>query len=88
MCLRVCRDIHPGTELLLRGDTGGKLQAADEAADLDTKTRKEECAGTVGAATRSQNSPRYETFGVGPQFSANGSLRSFTAIPQLSLETR
>lgn len=42
--LRVCRDIHPGTELLLCGDAVGKLQAADEAVALDKKTG---CAGTV-----------------------------------------
>lgn len=42
--LRVCRDIHPGTELLLCGDTVGKRQAADEAAALGKKSG---CAGTV-----------------------------------------
>lgn len=43
--LRVCRDIHPGTELLLCGDTVGKLQAGDETTVLDTN--KECGAGIV-----------------------------------------
>lgn len=34
--LRVCRDIHPGTELLLCEDTVGKTQAVDEATVLNT----------------------------------------------------
>lgn len=42
--LRVCRDIHPGTELLLCGDTVGKLQAGDKTTVLDTN--KECGAGT------------------------------------------
>lgn len=43
--LRVCRDIHPGTELLLCGDTVGKPQAVDETTVLDAN--KEYGAGTV-----------------------------------------
>lgn len=30
VCLRVCRDLQPGTELLLCGDDVGKGQTADE----------------------------------------------------------
>lgn len=40
VCLRVCQDIQPGTELLLYGDTVGKSQlTADEPCAQDETTR-------------------------------------------------
>lgn len=50
MCvrLRVCRDIQPGTELLVCGDAVGKRQAADEAAAPDEQTG---CAGSLSSHT-------------------------------------
>eukprot|EP00066_Takifugu_rubripes_P018850 XP_011608116.1 PREDICTED: zinc finger protein 408 [Takifugu rubripes] len=51
--LRVCRDIHPGTELLLCRDTVGKLQAGDETTVLDTN--KECGAGKMEAIKELQS---------------------------------
>ncbi|TDH17448.1 hypothetical protein EPR50_G00008500 [Perca flavescens] len=38
VCLRVCRDIQPGTELLLYGDTAGKSQTTDKPDTQDNST--------------------------------------------------
>ncbi|KAF1393234.1 hypothetical protein PFLUV_G00036420 [Perca fluviatilis] len=38
VCLRVCRDIQPGTELLLYGDTVGKSQTTDKPDTQDSST--------------------------------------------------